>query len=208
MDLLTGSAGSLPGKVTGHRLTPAEKLTTRITARTLIYGAMALVEHRPMRSAAVSHGADAVHVAQEPADAERVCERAASQFDGRRLCPTAEPSGDDVLGREETVREPERFEEERRHGLFVRQADDLGAAVDGGGADPGRGRVHRGAVRQGRQGSRGICWDPGEPHVGLCGREFMFTDHSWLAADPTLGPGTADPAVMWTAAWILPDERP
>jgi hypothetical protein len=38
-------------------------------------------------------------------------------------------------------------------------------------------------------------------------RRFMFTDHPWLAADPTLGPGAADPAVMRTSAWILPDER-
>jgi vancomycin aglycone glucosyltransferase len=41
-------------------------------------------------------------------------------------------------------------------------------------------------------------------------RRFMFTDHPWLAADPTLGPWQepADPAVVRTAAWILPDERP
>ena len=41
-------------------------------------------------------------------------------------------------------------------------------------------------------------------------REFMFTDHPWLAADPTLGPWQepADLAVVQTAAWILPDERP
>jgi vancomycin aglycone glucosyltransferase len=39
---------------------------------------------------------------------------------------------------------------------------------------------------------------------------FMFTDHPWLAADPTLGPWQepADVAVVQTAAWILPDERP
>jgi vancomycin aglycone glucosyltransferase len=41
-------------------------------------------------------------------------------------------------------------------------------------------------------------------------REFMFTDHPWLAADPTLGPyqGTPDLDVAHTGAWILPDERP
>src|SRR4051812_838946 len=41
-------------------------------------------------------------------------------------------------------------------------------------------------------------------------REFMFTDHPWLAADPTLGPweGPADIDVVHTGAWILPDERP
>ena len=41
-------------------------------------------------------------------------------------------------------------------------------------------------------------------------REFMFTDHLWLAADPTLGPyqGTPDFNVVRTGAWILPDERP
>ena len=41
-------------------------------------------------------------------------------------------------------------------------------------------------------------------------REFMFTDHLWLAADPTLGPcqGTPDLDVVHTGAWILPDERP
>ncbi len=41
-------------------------------------------------------------------------------------------------------------------------------------------------------------------------REFMFTDHPWLAADPTLGPWqeTLDLDVVQTGAWILPDERP
>jgi vancomycin aglycone glucosyltransferase len=41
-------------------------------------------------------------------------------------------------------------------------------------------------------------------------REFMFTDHLWLAADPILGPwqGTPDLDVVHTGAWILPDERP
>jgi vancomycin aglycone glucosyltransferase len=40
--------------------------------------------------------------------------------------------------------------------------------------------------------------------------EFMFTDRPWLAADPILGPwqGPAEVAVVQTAAWILPDERP
>ncbi len=40
-------------------------------------------------------------------------------------------------------------------------------------------------------------------------REFMLTDHPWLAADPTLGPRqlTSDLDVVHTGAWILPDER-
>jgi len=40
-------------------------------------------------------------------------------------------------------------------------------------------------------------------------REFMFTDHPWLAADPTLGPwdGSADLDVVHTGAWILTDVR-
>jgi vancomycin aglycone glucosyltransferase len=39
---------------------------------------------------------------------------------------------------------------------------------------------------------------------------FAFTDHPWLAADPTLGPWQepADLEVVQTGAWILPDERP
>jgi vancomycin aglycone glucosyltransferase len=38
----------------------------------------------------------------------------------------------------------------------------------------------------------------------------MFTDKPWLAADPTLAPwpAPADPNVVQTGAWILPDERP
>ena len=41
-------------------------------------------------------------------------------------------------------------------------------------------------------------------------REFMFTDHLWVAADPILCPWKerAGLAVVRTAAWILPDERP
>ena len=40
-------------------------------------------------------------------------------------------------------------------------------------------------------------------------REFMFTEHPWLAADPTLGrwQETVDLDVVRTGAWILPDER-
>jgi len=40
-------------------------------------------------------------------------------------------------------------------------------------------------------------------------REFMFTEHPWLAADPTLGrwQETVDLDVVQTGAWILPDER-
>jgi vancomycin aglycone glucosyltransferase len=41
-------------------------------------------------------------------------------------------------------------------------------------------------------------------------RNFIFTDHPWLATDPTLGPWqeTSDLDVVHTGAWILPDERP
>jgi vancomycin aglycone glucosyltransferase len=41
-------------------------------------------------------------------------------------------------------------------------------------------------------------------------RPHMFTDHPWLAADPTLAPWPepSEPAVFQTGAWILPDERP
>ncbi len=39
---------------------------------------------------------------------------------------------------------------------------------------------------------------------------YGFTDHPWLAADPTLGPWQepADLEVVQTGAWVLPDERP
>jgi len=39
---------------------------------------------------------------------------------------------------------------------------------------------------------------------------YAFTDHPWLAADPTLAPWQepADLDVVQTGAWILPDERP
>ncbi|KAA2261664.1 glycosyltransferase family 1 protein [Solihabitans fulvus] len=41
-------------------------------------------------------------------------------------------------------------------------------------------------------------------------RGHLFTDRPWLAADPVLGPwpGSADPTVFQTGAWIYPDERP
>jgi vancomycin aglycone glucosyltransferase len=41
-------------------------------------------------------------------------------------------------------------------------------------------------------------------------RDYAFTDHPWLAADPTLGPWQepADLDVVQTGAWLLPDERP
>jgi vancomycin aglycone glucosyltransferase len=41
-------------------------------------------------------------------------------------------------------------------------------------------------------------------------RDHVFTDHPWLAADPTLAPWQepADLDVVQTGAWILPDERP
>jgi vancomycin aglycone glucosyltransferase len=40
--------------------------------------------------------------------------------------------------------------------------------------------------------------------------DYGFTDHPWLAADPTLGlwQEPADLDVVQTGAWILPDERP
>jgi len=41
-------------------------------------------------------------------------------------------------------------------------------------------------------------------------RTHAFTDHPWLAADPTLAPWQepADLEVVQTGAWLLPDERP
>ncbi len=41
-------------------------------------------------------------------------------------------------------------------------------------------------------------------------RDFIFTDHPWLASDPILGPWQepADLDVVKVGAWILPDERP
>jgi vancomycin aglycone glucosyltransferase len=41
-------------------------------------------------------------------------------------------------------------------------------------------------------------------------RDYAFTDHPWLAADPTLGPWQepADLDVVQTGAWLLCDERP
>jgi vancomycin aglycone glucosyltransferase len=41
-------------------------------------------------------------------------------------------------------------------------------------------------------------------------RDHIFTGQPWLAADPVLAPWpeTADPNVVRTGAWILPDERP
>ncbi len=50
--------------------------------------------------------------------------------------------------------------------------------------------------------------------IGLPGVDnvygYGFTDHPWLAADPTLGPWLepAELDVVQTGAWILPDERP
>jgi len=40
-------------------------------------------------------------------------------------------------------------------------------------------------------------------------RRYMFTEHPWLAADPTLAPwpDPGDPAVFQTGAWILPNDR-
>lgn len=41
-------------------------------------------------------------------------------------------------------------------------------------------------------------------------RSHVVTDRPWLAADPTLGPWPepADPTVLQTGAWMLPDQRP
>jgi vancomycin aglycone glucosyltransferase len=41
-------------------------------------------------------------------------------------------------------------------------------------------------------------------------RDYVFTGHPWLAADPALAPWqeTPDLDVVQTGAWILPDERP
>ena len=41
-------------------------------------------------------------------------------------------------------------------------------------------------------------------------RDHAFTDHPWLAADPTLGPWRtpSDLDVVQTGAWLLPDDRP
>lgn len=41
-------------------------------------------------------------------------------------------------------------------------------------------------------------------------REFMFTDHPWVAADPVLSPyrEPTDIGTVRTGMWILPDERP
>jgi vancomycin aglycone glucosyltransferase len=40
-------------------------------------------------------------------------------------------------------------------------------------------------------------------------RDHIYTDHPWLAADPTLAPWQpTDLDVVQTGAWILPDERP
>jgi vancomycin aglycone glucosyltransferase len=40
--------------------------------------------------------------------------------------------------------------------------------------------------------------------------DYGFTDHPWLAADPTLGPWRepGDLDIVQTGAWLLPDERP
>jgi vancomycin aglycone glucosyltransferase len=49
----------------------------------------------------------------------------------------------------------------------------------------------------------------GLPPVGNV-RNFILTDHPWLAADPSLAPWqqTPDLDVVQTGAWIVPDERP
>jgi vancomycin aglycone glucosyltransferase len=41
-------------------------------------------------------------------------------------------------------------------------------------------------------------------------RDYVFTDHPWLAADPLLWPsqGMTDLDMVQTGAWILPDDRP
>jgi vancomycin aglycone glucosyltransferase len=49
----------------------------------------------------------------------------------------------------------------------------------------------------------------GLPPVGHV-RDYLLGDHPWLAADPVLAPWPepADPGVVQTGAWILPDQRP
>jgi vancomycin aglycone glucosyltransferase len=61
----------------------------------------------------------------------------------------------------------------------------------------------------------GAALNAGRASVGLAPVDnvynYGFTDHLWLAADPTLAPWL-EPAdlveVVQTGAWILPDERP
>ena len=60
----------------------------------------------------------------------------------------------------------------------------------------------------------GAALNAGRASVGLAPVDnvynYGFTDHPWLAADPTLAPWLepADLEVVQTGAWILPDERP
>jgi len=61
----------------------------------------------------------------------------------------------------------------------------------------------------------GAALNAGRASVGLAPVDdeynYGFTDHPWLAADPTLAPwlGPADLVeVVQTGAWVLPDERP
>ena len=77
-------------------------------------------------------GAYAVHVAQEPRDAERIAERAAAQLDGRLLHPLQHLGGQHFLtGRRAAVTEVE-------HALPVRACADLTAAAGSPETDHGR----------------------------------------------------------------------
>jgi vancomycin aglycone glucosyltransferase len=74
-----------------------------------------------------------------------------------------------------------------------------------GAVGPGRPEPER-AVGPGDQHHRASIDLPPVDNV----LEHMFTDHPWLATDPTLGPWhePADLDVVTTGTWILPDERP
>ena len=63
--------------------------------------------------------------------------------------------------------------------------------------------AHFGATLNGHRASIGL------PPVDDV-RTHAFTEHPWLAADPTLAPWQepADLDVVQTGAWLLPDERP
>jgi vancomycin aglycone glucosyltransferase len=63
--------------------------------------------------------------------------------------------------------------------------------------------MHFGPTLNGRRASIGL---PPVDHL----RDYAYTDHPWLAADPTLGPWLqpADLDVVQTGAWLLHDERP
>ena len=68
----------------------------------------------------------------------------------------------------------------------------------------GRTRTRYSARRSTATGRRSAC------HRWTTSVTTPYTDHPWLAADPTLGPWQepADLDVVQTGAWLLPDERP